>query len=135
MKTSTLLSIFAAAIFAFASCSGDKNQQASETNSDVALETRGVQGTKGFGNKFMSEDNTYIVLKLDGTFEASFQADDVVIGNWAKENDGKTLKLTGSKSNEGKGQTYSKEFTVLEHNDDIISLVDSEGKKIEMKSE
>ncbi len=133
MKTRSLLFVFAAMIFAVISCTTDNASKAA-TATDVALETRGVKGTQGYGNKFMS-NNTYIVLKLDGSFEASFEADEVVIGNWTKENDGKTLKLTGGKSNEGKGQTFAKEFTVIEHNDDLISLVDGEGKKLELKSE
>jgi hypothetical protein len=133
MKTRSKLFVLASMIFAVISCTTDKASK-SASIADVANETRSIKGTQGFGNKFMS-DNTYIVLKLDGSFEASFEADEVVIGNWTKENDGKTLKLTGGKSNEGKGQTFAKEFTVIEHTDDLISLVDAEGKKLELKSE
>lgn len=136
MKTANFLIIFVAVLFAFSSCSSDKNaKNISSSISDSQKETRGIAGTKNFGNKFTSIDNTYIVLKMDNTFEASFEQDVVVKGKWVKENEGKKLKLSSEKSGDGKGKAFFKEFTVIEHTDDVLKLVDSDGKKIEMSSE
>jgi len=136
MKTANFLIIFVAVLFTFSSCSSDQNaQNISSSVSDSQKETRGIAGTKNFGNRFTSIDNTYIVLKMDNTFEASFEQDVVIKGKWVKENEGKKLKLSSEKSGDGKGKAFLKEFTVIEHTDDVLKLVDSEGKKIEMSSE
>lgn len=136
MKTPNFLIILAAIVFAFSSCSSDNtSKNISSSLSDSQKETRGIAGTKNFGNKFISIDNTYIVLKMDNTFEASFEQDIVIKGKWVKENEGKKLKLSSEKSGDGKGKTFLKEFTVIEHSDDVLKLVDSDGKKIEMSSE
>ncbi len=114
-------------ILSLVSCKSEK-QEVKEIN----VETRGV---KEYGNKFSNENNVYLILKLDGTFEGSFKGDEIMVGNWVKENDGKILKLISVKSNEGKGVIYSKQFTILEHTDDLISLIDNEGKNLKLKSE
>jgi hypothetical protein len=136
MKTSSLLFLFVAVLFVFSSCSSDNSKQnISSSVSDSQKETRGIAGAQGFGNKFSSVDNTYIILKIDGTFEASFKDSEVEKGKWVKEDDGKKLKLNTEKSGDGKGKSYIKEFTVIEHNDDVLKLIDSEGKNIEMTAE
>jgi hypothetical protein len=136
MKTPSLLILFVAVLFVFNSCSSDNSKQnISSSVSDSKKETRGIAGAKGFGNKFSSVDNTYIILKIDGTFEASFKDSEIVKGKWVKEDDGKKLKLNSEKSGDGKGKSYIKEFTVIEHNDDVLKLIDSEGKNIEMTAE
>jgi hypothetical protein len=136
MKTPSLLILFVAVLFVFNSCSSDDSKQnISSSVSDSKKETRGIAGAKGFGNKFSSVDNTYIILKIDGTFEASFKDSEVEKGKWVKEDDGKKLKLNTEKSGDGKGKSYIKEFTVIEHNDDVLKLIDSEGKNIEMTAE
>jgi hypothetical protein len=136
MKTANFLILFVAVLFTFSSCSSDQNaQNISSSVSDNQKETRGVAGTKNFGSRFTSTDNTYIVLKLDNTFEASFEQDVVIKGKWVKENEGKKLKLSSEKSGDGKGKAFLKEFTVIEHSDVVLRLMDSEGKRIEMSSE
>jgi hypothetical protein len=135
MKTPTLLILFVAILFAFSSCSSDKgSQNISSSVSDSKKETRGVKGIKSFG-KFSSLENTYIDLKIDGTFEASFENDEIIKGNWKEDSEAKTLTLNTEKSSDGKGKSYIKVFTIIEKTSEKLKLVDSEGKKIEMSAE
>jgi len=68
MKTPSLLILFVAVLFVFNSCSSDDSKQnISSSVSDSKKETRGIAGAKGFGNKFSSVDNTYIILKIDSS--------------------------------------------------------------------
>jgi hypothetical protein len=112
------------------SCSTD-NQEV-KTPITTTLETRGV---KSFGSKFTDDDKTWILLKLDGTFEASFKEGLIELGNWTLSNENKTLRMVNIRSSDGKGEIRIKEFTVLEFTDDNITLVNSNGEKLELKSE
>jgi len=132
MKTNffTLALLFFAAI----SCTNNK-ETTTITATDATLETRGVDEAPKVhvaGGKFQS-GNTWINMKIDGTFEASFDGDITVVGSWTLENNDKTLKLTGSKATEGKGQSFAKEFTVIELSDAVMKVAESDGKMLELK--
>jgi hypothetical protein len=136
MKTSFLTLLIALVLFGFSSCSSDQSaKNISSSLSDSTKETRSPQGAKNFGTKFSSVDETYIVLSPDGSFEASFEYENRIKGSWSKEDEGKTLKLSTEKSGDGKGKSYIKTFTVIEHSDEVLKLVDSKGKNIEMTAE
>lgn len=135
MKTATLLVLFAVFLMAFSSCSSDQSaKNVSSSLSDSSKETRSPQSAKNFGTKFSSVDETYIILSPDGTFEASFEYENRIKGNWVKEDGGSTLTLSSEKSGDGKGKSYIKKFKIIEHSDDVLKLVDN-GKVIEMNAE
>jgi hypothetical protein len=134
MKTTNFLILFAVILLAFSSCLNDNTaKNISSTVANTENETRGINATKSFG-KF-SVDNTYLDLKIDGSFEASFEEGIIVNGKWSKEDNGKTLKLASEKSGDGKGKSFLKEFTILKFESDVIELVDRDGKKIKMTAE
>jgi hypothetical protein len=136
MKTSFLITLIALVILGFSACSSDQTaKNISSSLTDATKETRSPQAAKNFGIKFSSVDETYIILSPDGSFEASFEYENRIKGNWVKEDEGKTLKLSTEKSGDGKGKSYIKTFTIIEHSDDVLKLVDSKGKNIEMKAE
>lgn len=138
MKTYNFLILLVVTLFVFNSCSSDnnaKNMSSTVAETESESETRGINATKGF--RRFSVDNTFLELKddykLGKVFEASFEEGIMIKGKWEKEGD--KLKLSSEKSGDGKGKVFLKEFTIIEHNDEVLKLVDSEGKKIEMSAE
>ena len=89
---------------------------------------------KSFGNKF-SCDKTWVILKLDGTFEASFGGDSIEIGNWSLVDGNKILQMVNIRNGDGKGEIRIREFVVVEFDDFNIKLINNVGEKIELKSE
>jgi hypothetical protein len=134
MKTRSFLLALTLMLFAAVSCTNDK-QTTTTTATDVTIETRGVsEAPKAHvaGGKFQS-GNTWINMKIDGTFEASFDGGVTVVGNWTLENNDKTLKLNGSRAAEGKGQSFAKEFTIIELSDVVMKVAEADGKTLELK--
>jgi hypothetical protein len=74
-----------------------------------------------------SKANTYINLKLDGTFEAALEAGTVMAGKWQISEDEKTLTLQAEKSLEGKGATETLTFTIEQLNEGALIIKDSKG--------
>jgi hypothetical protein len=78
-----------------------------------------------------SKANTYLNLKLDGSFEAVLEAGTVMAGKWQISEDEKTLTLQAEKSLEGKGVTENLTFAIEQLNDGALIIKDSKGTVLE----
>jgi len=78
-----------------------------------------------------SKANTYLNLKLDGSFEAVLEAGTVMAGKWQISEDEKTLTLQAEKSLEGKGVTENLMFAIEQLNDGALIIKDSKGTVLE----
>jgi hypothetical protein len=78
-----------------------------------------------------SKANTYLNLKLDGSFEAVLEAGTVMAGKWQISEDEKTLTLQAEKSLEGKGVTENLVFDIQQLNDGALIIKDSKGTVLE----
>lgn len=135
MKIRNLL--FALLAIAFVAVSCTNNATTESKPKDVSLDTRGVEAEKPTSHVAGTWKNatTMINLKIDGTFEASFEDNVTVVGKWSLSNDEKTLSLTEDTSSEGKGQSFNKTYTVIELSDAMMHVEDADGNKLELKAE
>ena len=79
--------------------------------------------------------NTYINLKLDGTFEAALEANTVMAGKWQLSDDEKTLTLQAEKSAEGKGANETVVFAVQEISEVGLKLKNAKGEVLEFAAQ
>ncbi len=138
MKIRAFLSILAIAIFALASCTTEAPKQEKE----IKLDTRGIEATvaeekapSSFVTGTWKNGDIWVKLKIDLTFEGSFDGGDVIIGKWSLSDDEKTLTLTEGKGTEGKGQSFVKTYTVLELSDAVMHVEDADGTVLELQAQ
>lgn len=151
MKLNSLFGLLVALVFVISSCgtgvdsSASLNQEEISVENDVKIEgTRGVDmnETKAqdedfslvFSKKWTNED-AFVDLKIDGSFDAKFGEDDAVHGTWTLTEDLKTLKLVGEQAADGKGHNFVGEYTVLDINDSTMKVLDKEGKEWSFSAE
>jgi hypothetical protein len=79
--------------------------------------------------------NTYINLKLDGTFEAALIENTVMAGKWTLSDDDKTLTLNAEKSPEGKGANETVVFEVQGISDAGLKLKNAKGEVLEFAAQ
>lgn len=134
MKTRSFLFILALMVFAAVSCTTETNKQ-----TEVTLDTRGAQAeddaTEGYVTGTWKNGDTWVNLKIDGSFEGSFNGSDVIVGKWSLSDDEKNLKLAEEKGHEGKGQSFAKSYTVLELSDAAMRVEDADGNLLDLKAE
>lgn len=85
--------------------------------------------------KWTTGTDTYLNLKLDGTFEGTLDANSLSVGKWTISDDGKTLTLTAEQSTEGKGNSAPIIYTVISISEHILKVIDAAGKEIEFTAQ
>lgn len=139
MKLNSLFGLLVAVAFFVASCGQSTNSNVSQAEDDVKIEgTRGVNmnETKAaeedfslvFSKKWTNEE-AFVDLKIDGSFDAKFGEDDPVHGTWTLTEDLKTLRLMGEQAADGKGRNFVGNYTILEINDSMMKVQDKDGKE------
>lgn len=122
-------------VFAAVSCT----TETTDKNTEVTLDTRGAQAEEEAPASFVTgtwkNGNTWVNLKIDGSFEGSFDGADVIVGKWSLSDDEKTLKLAEEKGHEGKGHSFAKSYTVLELSDAVMRVEDADGTVLDLKAE
>jgi hypothetical protein len=135
MKTRSFLFVLALMVFAAVSCTTESTTKKTE----VTLDTRGVQAEEDAPASFVTgtwkNGDTWVNLKIDGTFEGSFDGGDVIVGKWNLSDDEKVLKLAEEKGTEGKGQSFAQSYNVLELSDAVMRVEDTEGNILDLKAE
>lgn len=134
MKIRSFLLALVALAFVAVSCT---NNVTENTKKEITLDTRGAQEEKPSSHVTgtWKNDNTRIDLKIDGTFEATFNGGTTIIGKWSLSNDEKTLSLTEDTATEGKGHSFNKTYTVIELSDAVMRVEDADGNKLDLKAE
>jgi len=77
----------------------------------------------------------FVNLKIDGSFEASFEAGVTLVGKWTISDDEKTLTLQPEQALEGKSGNDAMKFTIANIDDMMLSLQDASGKKLDFTAQ
>jgi len=136
MKTNVLSLLALALLFVTASCSSpseDTNTQ-NVSNENVIESTRGVEDAEEdmgamLARKWQNE-NAYVDLKLDGTFEANFDGEATIVGKWSISEDQKTLKLMEDAPSEGKGNSFNASYVIVEVSATTMKVMDRDGNEL-----
>jgi len=82
-----------------------------------------------FARKWETDNNVYVDLQLDGSFEGSLDGENEIFGNWSISEDQKQLQLTENQSNEGKGNNFSALYTIVEISASKLEVIDDKEQK------
>lgn len=85
--------------------------------------------------KWATGADSYLNLKLDGTFEGTLDAGSLSVGKWTISDDGKTLTLTAEQSAEGKGANAPVVYTIVSISEQSLKVKDAAGKEIEFTAQ
>lgn len=125
------------ALLAFGLGSCNTEAPAASVNDAMEVTTRGQQAedkVENFTAGKWEDQNTFVNLKLDGSFEASFDGETTIVGNWTLSDDEKQLLLKAEESLEGKGSVFAKTYEVLEITPETLKVKDEEGYELAFKA-
>jgi len=124
------------AILALGLGSCNSEMPAARVDEAVEVTTRGqsAEEVETFTAGKWQNQNTYVNLKLDGTFEASFDGETTIVGSWTLSDDEKQLSLKAEESLEGKGSVFAKTYKVLEITAASLKVKDDEGQELAFKA-
>jgi len=125
------------ALLAFGLGSCNTEAPAASVNDAMEVTTRGQKSedkVENFTAGKWEDQNTFVNLKLDGSFEASFDGETTIVGNWTLSDDEKQLSLKAEESLEGKGSVFAKTYEVLEITPETLKVKDEEGYELAFKA-
>ncbi|WCL82864.1 lipocalin family protein [Saprospira sp. CCB-QB6] len=125
------------AVLAFGLGSCNSEAPAALVEQGLEVTTRGQQAeekAENFTAGKWEDQNTFVNLKLDGTFEASFDGETTIVGSWILSDDEKQLSLKAEESLEGKGSVFAKTYEVLEITPESLKVKDDEGQELAFKA-
>lgn len=109
----------------------EENDLVEVTRSHQKLAEEGAEETNFiFAKKWTTADNHYVDLKIDGTFEAQLEDEQVIVGKWSISSDETTLYLNENQSHEGKGSAFNAAYIIDEISDASLKVTDIQGKAI-----
>lgn len=82
-----------------------------------------------FARKWEASNNLYVDLQLDGSFEANLDGEREIFGRWAISDDQKELQLSENQSHEGKGDSFSEVYTIVDIDDSNLTVLDGKNKE------
>ncbi len=127
----------------FAACSSssvaDKMPAAASANinttSTRAADQAKAEHIAAVARNWSKDGAQFVNLKLDGSFEASFEAGVTLVGKWTMSDDEKTLTLQPEKALEGKSGNATMSFTIANIDDSALSLQDANGKTLDFSAQ
>ncbi|WP_156001882.1 lipocalin family protein [Saprospira grandis] len=125
------------ALLAFGLGSCNSEAPAASVNDAIEVTTRGQKAEEkadNFTAGKWEDQNTFVNLKLDGSFEASFDGETTIVGSWTLSDDEKQLSLKAEESLEGKGSVFAKTYEVVEATPDLLKVKDEEGYELAFKA-
>lgn len=125
------------ALLAFGLGSCNTEAPAASVNDAMEVTTRGQKAedkVENFTAGKWEDQNTFVNLKLDGSFEASFDGETTIVGNWTLSDDEKQLSLKAEESLEGKGSVFAKTYEVLEITPETLKVKDEDGYELAFKA-
>jgi len=82
--------------------------------------------------KWQNESSAiFLDLKIDGSFEGTFDSENTIIGFWSVSEDQKTLSLKEEHASDGKGVTLNIEYTILDMSSNNMKVSDVDGNEFE----
>lgn len=137
MKNATLYLLAIISLFSIlTACSNQEPQSLADESADVALEitSRSLDIENQEDIQFLlvrkwenAQNDTYLDLKHDSSFEGVLQNEEMVFGTWSISQDQKTLKLNGNQGQEGKGKVFQASYSIIEMSFDNMKVKNEEG--------
>lgn len=141
MKKNILTLFSLAILFTAVSCTTSSTENASSiTNTELQeSSTRSAPDANQeedynllLARKWQNESGAiYLNLKIDGSFEGSFDSDNIVVGSWTVSDDQKILSLKENKASDGKGGNLNLVYTILDMSSNNMKVVDEDGNEFE----
>lgn len=136
MKNTILSLIIAVLLFPILiACSNKQND--SKTAATLSTANRGLDATDKESVEFLLvrrwenlETNTYLDLKIDGSFEGVLEKEELVFGVWGISENQETLRLSGDQGQEGKGKVFKALYSVLEMSFEKIRIKNEAGVEV-----
>lgn len=141
MKKNILTLFSLAILFAAVSCTAPSTNSASVVSGTELQEgnTRSAPDVNQeedydllLARKWQNESSAiFLNLKIDGSFEGTFDSDNVIVGSWTVSEDQKVLSLKEDKASDGKGGNLNVVYTILDMSSSNMKVVDEDGNEFE----
>jgi hypothetical protein len=134
------LFLIAICSFLWTACSNPTPPSEEEQTNEEEITTSNSRSAEGdligresdliFARKWKNDNNTFLVdFHLDGSFVGEIDGNPLN-GQWSISEDQKTLQLRKDDDTEGKGDAFSKDYTIVSSSAEKITLMTAEGQEV-----